>query len=29
MPDFKFKNMVATDQANEFYFNRNLIEKSI
>ena len=28
-PDFKFKNMVATDQANEFYFNRNLIEKSI
>lgn len=29
LPNFKFKNMVATDQADEFYFNRNLIEKSI
>ena len=29
MPNFKFKNMVATDQANEYYVNRNLIEKSI
>ena len=29
IPNFRFKNMVATDQANEFYFNRNLIEKSI
>jgi hypothetical protein len=29
IPNFKFKNMVATDQANEFYVNRNLIEKSI
>lgn len=29
IPNFKFKNMVATDQANEFYFNRNLIDKSI
>ena len=29
IPDFKFKNMVATDQADEFYNNRNLIEKPI
>ena len=29
IPNFKFKNMVATDQADEFYTNRNLIEKSI
>ena len=29
MPNFKFKNMVATDQADEYYINRNLVEKSI
>ena len=29
MPNFKFKNMVATDQADEYYTNRNLVEKSI
>ena len=24
-----FKNMIATDQADEFYNNRNLVEKAI
>ena len=29
IPNFKFKNMVATNQADEYYYNRNLVEKSI
>ena len=29
IPDFRFKNMIATDQADEFYNNRNLVEKAI
>ena len=29
IPNFKFKNMVATNQADEYYYNRNVVEKSI
>ena len=29
IPNFKFKNMVATNQADEYYHNRNVVEKSI
>ena len=29
IPNFKFKSMVATNQADEYYYNRNLVEKSI
>ena len=29
IPNFKFKNLVATDQADEFYTNKDLIDKAI
>jgi hypothetical protein len=29
IPNFKFKNMVATNQADEYYYNRNIVDKSI